>query len=143
VVLLGGGDAITAANAADLRCSVVFPLHRDSLTLSGELALRDRAVMVVPHLLLSSAEELAAASLADPEYHRRVSSADSQSLPRLLDEFRSGLRHKMLVAWDQIQARAKEERSIATRAALSLAADRLLAQLSSTRSQSAAPQGAQ
>jgi hypothetical protein len=126
LVLLGGGEPITADRAPETRASVVFHLHRESLAPEGERALRERGILVVPHLLLASAEELAAASLAEPASIRALLEADSEGAQNITQRLRATWRAQLLAAWERILARSRDEHCSPHSAAVRVAADGLL-----------------
>jgi hypothetical protein len=129
LILLGGGDTITADRASEIRASVVFHLHRDSLTAQGDRLLRERGILVIPHLLLSSAEELAAASLSKPEILQSILSADEQSLKSISQNLRASWRGSLLTAWERILAKSRDEQCSPHSASVRLAAQTLVEML--------------
>jgi len=125
LVLLGGGDPITAENAPEIRASVVFHIHRDSLTAEGERVLRERGILVVPHILLSSAEELAASQLADPQTVRALVSAGPDDLAAISQDLRAAWRAGLLGAWERVMARSRDDQCSPQSATVRIAAERL------------------
>jgi hypothetical protein len=125
MVLLGGTDPIDAAESGDVKSCLLFHVNRESLTPNGESALRDKGIVVVPHLLLCSIEALAADSLADPEVSRRLAAADPDEGQAAAD-LRSDWRQKLLASWERVLARTKEEQCTAHEAAVRIAAEGLV-----------------
>ncbi len=126
VVLLGGNDKLTAESAGEIKSSLAFHVHRESLTSEGEKALRNRGTVVVPRLLLRSVEELAAHSLSDPALSHALTSSDEHTVGELTEQTRGEWRQRLLACWERILAKTKEEQCTSHEAVLHLGARELI-----------------
>lgn len=138
IVLLGGSDPIDAPESADIKSCLVFHVNRESLTPSGERALRDKGIVVVPHLLICSIEALAADSLSDPDTAGRLAHSSADELAALGPELRTHWRQRLLAAWESILAKTKEEQCSAHEAAVRIAAEGLV-RISRARLEASSP----
>jgi hypothetical protein len=125
-VLLGGTEPIDTLNSADVKSCLLFQVNRETLTPGGENALREKGIVVVPHLLLCSIEVLAADSLADDDLSLSIAQSGTEELSTLGAELRSGWRQRLLAAWERVLARTKEEQCGAREAAVRIAAEALV-----------------
>lgn len=126
LILLGGSEPITAEGASAIKSCLLFHVHRESLTSEGEKALREKGIVVVPHLVLCSMEILAADSLAAPGAAARLTQLTADDFAEAEQELRSGWRHRLLAAWDRVLAKTKEEQCSAHEAVVRLAASGLV-----------------
>lgn len=126
IVLLGGTDPIDEDRSGDVKSCLLFHVNRESLTPGGETALREKGIVVVPHLLLCSIEVLAADSLSEEDIARNIANCDSDQLEDLGAELRSSWRHRLLAVWERVLATTKEEQCSAHEAAVRIAAEELV-----------------
>ncbi len=126
VLILLGGAPIAPEAIPEIKSCLIFHLHREGLTPESENALRDRGIVVVPRLLLSSIEELAADALSHDDLCRTLSSLDPPEADEAGRRLQKEWRQHLLASWERILAKTKEEQCTAHAAALRIGSEALI-----------------